>query len=120
MTKRILVIDDDEYILAILNLIFIDEGYDVIVYKTGKTIDHIKILHPDIIILDVKIDGFEKTGPEICSELKSQSELRNIPVMLLSAEDNLSSLASSCGANGYVSKPFDIYHLLAKVKEFIH
>lgn len=119
MAKRILVIDDDEDILSILDIIFGDEGYEPILYKTGTTAEHIKILHPDLILLDVRIAGFDKTGPEICSEIKSQLELSNIPVLLLSAETNVGELAQACGANGFVNKPFDIFGLLTKVKEFI-
>jgi two-component system response regulator VicR len=119
MAKRILVIDDDEDILAILDIIFGEEGYERILCRTGTTVEHMKILHPDLILLDVRITGFNKTGAEICAEIKAQLELSNIPVLLISAEADVEMLANGCGANGYVSKPFDIYHLLTKVKEFI-
>ena len=119
MAKRILVIDDDEDILSILEIIFGEEGYQPILYNTGTTAEHIKILHPDLILLDVRIAGFDKTGTEICADIKSQLELANIPVLLVSAEEGIDKLALGCGANGFVSKPFDIYTLLTKVKEFI-
>jgi DNA-binding response OmpR family regulator len=119
MAKRILVIDDDDDILSILDIIFGEEGYEPILYSTGISAENIKILHPDLILLDVRIVGFDKTGAEICSEIKSQIELSNIPVILLSAEHNVEAMAVGCGANGYVNKPFDIYGLLSKVKEFI-
>lgn len=120
MAKRILVIDDDEDILAILDIIFGEEGYERILYQTGTTIDEIKILHPDLILLDVRINGFEKSGAQICTEIKSELELDNIPVLLVSAEMDVDELAKQCGANGYVNKPFDINNLLAKVKEFLN
>ena len=119
MAKRILVIDDDEDILSILEIIFGDEGYEPILYNTGTTAEHIKILHPDLILLDVRITGFDKTGAEICSEIKSQLDLAGIPVLLISAEADIDKLAHGCGANGFIDKPFDIYNLLTKVKEFI-
>jgi two-component system response regulator VicR len=119
MAKRILVIDDDEDILSILDIIFADEGYEAVLYSTGTTAEQIILLHPDLILLDVRIAGFNKTGDQICTEIKSQLELANIPVLLFSAEENIDSLAHVCGANGYVNKPFDIYGLLTTVKEFI-
>ena len=119
MAKRILVIDDDEDILSILDIIFGDEGYEPILQTTGTTLEHIKIMHPDLILLDVRIAGFDKTGAEICAEIKSEFQLANIPVLLISAEEDVDLLAQNCGANGFVNKPFDIYHLLTKVKEFI-
>lgn len=119
MGKRILVIDDDEDILSIFDIIFGDEGYQAILYNTGTTAEQIKLLHPDIILLDVRINGFHKTGAEICAEIKAEFELSGIPVLLVSAETNVAALAEKCGANGYVNKPFDIENLLARVKEFI-
>ena len=119
MAKRILVIDDDEDILSILDIIFGEEGYEPILFNTGKTAEEIKILHPDLILIDVRIAGFHKTGAEICSEIKAQLDLAEIPVVLISAEENIQALAGGCGANAFVNKPFDIFHLLTKVKEFI-
>ncbi|MFD2145355.1 response regulator [Mucilaginibacter antarcticus] len=119
MSKRILVIDDDDDILSILDIIFGEEGYEPILFKTGTTTEEIKVLHPDLILLDVRIAGFGKTGAEICKEIKTEMDLANIPVLLVSAEEDVAVLARGCGANGFVSKPFDIYYLLTKVKEFL-
>nr|WP_294943887.1 response regulator [uncultured Mucilaginibacter sp.] len=119
MGKRILVIDDDEDILSIFDIIFGEEGYEPILFNTGTSVEEIKILHPDLILLDVRINGFEKSGAQICSEIKAQLDLEKIPVILVSAEEDIQLLANSCGANAFVNKPFDIYQLLTKVKEFI-
>ena len=118
MAKRILVIDDDKDILYILEIIFAEEGYIPILYETGTTVDQIKVLHPDLILLDVRITGFEKTGDQICAEIKKERELSNIPVLLVSAEIDVDQRAPNCGANGFLNKPFDIEKLLAKVKEY--
>jgi DNA-binding response OmpR family regulator len=119
MAKRILVIDDDEDILSILDIIFADEGYEAVLQNTGATPDQVKLIGPDLILLDVRIVGFAKTGDEICAEIKRELELNKIPVLLLSAEPDVRQRAVSCGANGYLSKPFDVNKLLEKVKEFI-
>ncbi|MHA4896217.1 response regulator [Pedobacter sp. PWIIR3] len=119
MPKRILIIDDDEDILTIFDLIFGEEGYETILYRTGTTIDEIKILHPDLILLDVRISGYAKSGDEICAEIKAATELAEIPVLLVSAEIDVNLRADDCGANGYISKPFDINNLLARVKSYM-
>lgn len=119
MAKKILVIDDDEDILFILDIIFVDEGYEVVLFNTGTTVEHIKILQPDLILLDVRIAGFNRSGPEICMDIKQEPDLEKIPVLLISAEEDVQSLARDCSADGYVNKPFDIHQLVAKVKGFI-
>lgn len=116
MNKRILVIDDDEDILDILNIIFRDEGYNVVISNNGEVANQIHIIHPDLVLLDVRIKGSLKTGAEICAEIKAQNSYKNLPVVLVSAEDDLPMLANKCGADFYVKKPFDIYDLLLKVK----
>jgi len=119
MAKRILVIDDDQDILSILDIIFAEEGYEVILQDTGATADEVKLIGPDLILLDIRIAGFSKSGDEICAEIKHELELTAIPVLLVSAEPDVHQRASLCGANGYLNKPFDINKLLEKVKEFI-
>ncbi len=120
MAKRILVIDDDKDILSIMDFIFADQGHQTILYDTGTTAEDVELLNPDLILLDVRITGFHKTGDEICAEIKANPDLRKIPILLVSAETDLNALAGGCGADGYVSKPFEVNNLLAIVKEFLH
>ena len=119
MNKRILIIEDDPQILDILEIIFQDDGFDVIASRTGLSLDQITLSHPDLILLDVRIAGFAKTGAEICSELKAFGRTRHLPVLLLSAEHDLAKTASECGANGHLSKPFEIAGLMQKVHEML-
>lgn len=119
MGKRILVIDDDEDILEILNIVFQENGYETVISNSGEAAEHIRVIQPDIVLLDVRIVGSAKSGPEICKEIKSQLETRHLPVMLVSGESDLAVLAKECGADAYVAKPFDIFDLLSQVKEFI-
>ncbi|SEN00819.1 Response regulator receiver domain-containing protein [Mucilaginibacter gossypiicola] len=119
MGKRVLVIDDDEDILEILNIVFQENGYDIVLSNTGEAAEHIRVIQPDIVLLDVRIVGSAKSGPEICKEIKSQLATRHLPVLLISAETDLAMLAQECGADAYVAKPFDIFHLLSHVKDFI-
>lgn len=119
MAKRVLVIDDDEDILEILNVIFQENGYEIVLSNTGEAANHIRVIQPDIVLLDVRIVGSAKSGVEICKEIKSQLETRHLPVMLVSGESDLAIIAQDCGADAYVAKPFDIFDLLSQVKDFL-
>ena len=119
MKKRILVIDDDEDILTILDILFGDEGYEVILLNTGTTAEQVQLIHPDVILLDVRIHGYYKTGDQICNEIKSLNGTKNIPVILLSAEFNVSQLAQECGADAYMRKPFNVNELVDQVNQFL-
>lgn len=116
MSKRILIIDDDEDILDILHVIFRDEGFNVVVSNTGEAANNIHIINPDLILLDVRIAGSEKRGDQICAEIKANYPENKLPVVLVSAETDLEMIANQCGADFYIKKPFDIYDLLLKVK----
>ena len=118
MSKRILVIDDDEDILEILNIVFQEEGYDVVLSNTGEAAKHIQVIHPDLILLDVRIEGSSKRGNEICAELKEHYK-EKMPIILVSAESDLALLANECGADYYFNKPFDIYQVLTQVQKFL-
>lgn len=119
MSKRILVVDDNEDILEILRIIFQEEGYQVIMSNTAKAADYIHHISPNLIILDIRLSGSEKSGAEICREFKSSFPEDKIPVLLVSAEENIQLIASYCGADAYLSKPFDIFKLLRRVEELI-
>jgi two-component system response regulator VicR len=119
MPKRILVIDDDEDILEILKIVFQEEGYDVVLSNTGVAAEHIQIIHPDLILLEVRIEGSAKMGNEICAELKEQYKEESMPIILVSAESDLDMLANQCGADFYINKPFDVYQLLIDIKKYL-
>jgi two-component system response regulator VicR len=119
MPKKILVIDDDHDILEIIDIIFRQEGYDVVLSDNGKEAENMGEINPDLVLLDIRIVGSEKNGVEICAQIRATPETQNLPVLLFSAEDDIAELARRCGANGYVRKPFRAAHLIAKVNEFL-
>lgn len=116
---RLLVIEDDPDILEILNIIFQEEGFEVISNGTGLSVQEILAFEPALIVLDVRIRGFEKTGAQLCGELKAHHQTSHLPILLMSAERDLPTLARQSGASAFVPKPFDIDLLLLKVNELI-
>jgi two-component system response regulator VicR len=117
--KRILVIDDDPDILEILDIIFEQEGYNVILSETGEEADHIREINPDLILLDLEIKSSNKDGAVICSYLKSQPETQKLPIVLLSSKSDVGKICSECGADDYMRKPFDIIQLSTKIKQYL-
>jgi two-component system response regulator VicR len=102
-----------------MNIIFRDEGFDVVVSNTGAAAEHLELIHPDLILLDVRIVGYKKRGNEICAEIRKQYPPEKLPVILVSAESDIETLAAGCGANGYIRKPFDITELSNSIKHLL-
>jgi DNA-binding response OmpR family regulator len=117
--KRILIIEDDPDILFILNYIFLEEGYEVIISKTGAEADDLEVIRPDLILMDIRLEGAARNGDEICACLKSHPLNKHFPIILLSAEENLSFISHNCHADAYLQKPFDLDVLSLKVREHI-
>jgi two-component system response regulator VicR len=116
MQKRILIIEDDPDILEILNIIFTEEGFEVILSPTGDESNRLAQINPNVILLDVRLKNSDQNGTDICIKIKSQKETCHVPVILLSAEDNLAIITKECGADAFVIKPFDIAYLAEKVQ----
>jgi two-component system response regulator VicR len=115
MNKRILIIDDDNDMLEMLEIIFQNSDYDLVLSNKGMKYDQIRLLHPDLVLLDVRIDGYEMTGDKICSDIKTHD--KELPIFLISGEKNLAQIAGQCAADDYLNKPFDINVLKTKVSD---
>ena len=74
---------------------------------------------PDLILMDIRLSATGKEGAVICERIKSRKATADIPIILLSAERDIRHVCEQCGANGYVSKPFDVGHLTGKVRQMI-
>lgn len=116
MCKKILAVDDDREIVEVIKIILEDEGYEVSTLTNGKNIlNVIKALRPDLILLDVMLGGMD--GREICRTIKSHEIFKRIPIVMISASHNLQNLLKMPGSpNDFLAKPFDIDHLVMKVK----
>ncbi|MDT3405391.1 response regulator [Mucilaginibacter terrae] len=117
--KRILVIDDDEDLLDIFSILFRDAGYNVITSNHSDTANEIQEIGPDLVILDIRISGSPHTGEDICRNIKQKFKSAKIPVFLISAETDISEIAFRCGADRFVTKPFDIPSLLMEIRKFL-
>lgn len=115
----ILAIDDDVDILEVLTLILEGEGYHVLTDATGEYFNQSGAVIPDLILLDLLISG--SSGRHVCEQLKHDKQTKHIPIILVSAHTpkEVEMAQRECGADGYITKPFDIDHLLATVRSFL-
>lgn len=112
--KSILIVEDDKYILNFISMSLKKEGY---AYCVAKTVEEAKSLfyanHPDLMILDLGLpDG---DGTEV---IRSVREISRVPVIVVSArqEEKEKIIALDLGADDYVTKPFYMGELLARIR----
>jgi len=111
--RRILVADDEIYILHILEFSLNLEGYDVISASSGaEALSKVVKERPDLVVLDIVMP--ETDGYEVCRRLKSDERTRDIPVIFLSAKDTPTDqeVGMRLGADAYITKPFSPQRLI--------
>ena len=108
--KKVFIFDDNTDILDLCTIILEDAGYEI---KTSSTsndiIDQVNAYTPDIIFMDNWLP--DVGGIDATRALKSDEKLKSIPVIYFSANNDVMALADQAGADGYLSKPFDIHEL---------
>ncbi|WP_421654824.1 response regulator [Leptothermofonsia sp. ETS-13] len=113
----ILVIDDTPDNLNLLSAMLTDQGYKVRSVTKGSTgLRGAQVAPPDLILLDINMP--EMNGYEVCQQLKASDRTREIPVIFISAlEDVLDKVkAFSVGGVDYITKPFHIEEVLARIE----
>ncbi|WP_297712295.1 response regulator transcription factor [Clostridium sp.] len=115
--EKILVVDDEENIAELISYNLTSNGYKVIIANNGN--DAVKLAveeKPNLILLDLMIPG--KDGYDVCKDIRSNSEVRNTPIIMLTAksEELDKILGLELGADDYITKPFSVRELLARVK----
>jgi len=120
MTKRILVIEDQEDNRAILRDLLTKAGYQYLEATTGEEgVAAAERERPDLILMDIQlpeIDGYEATR-----RIKANPALKSIPIVAVTsyALSGDEAKAKAAGCDGYVAKPFSPRAMLAKVREYI-
>ena len=115
MSKKILIVEDNELMIDVMSYILINSGYEVFSLTNGDNVfNNIKANHPDLIILDAILPGMD--GREICQLLKLNKATQNLPVIICSGDDSVDESLKQKGApNDILHKPFDINSLIEKV-----
>jgi putative two-component system response regulator len=116
MGSLVLIVDDEYIGRETLQSVLEGEGYDLEMAENGfQAIEKAKQLLPDVILLDVMMPGM--TGFEVCQRIRSDPQIAEIPIIILTALDDRESLlnALKAGADDFISKPFDRYELRARL-----
>lgn len=117
LMRRILVVDDEEHILELLEYNLEQEGYQALKADTGeKALDILKKEEVDLVILDWMLPGMN--GIDVLKKIRSSENHSQLPVILLTAKgDEISKvLGLEIGADDYLTKPFGVHELFARIK----
>jgi two-component system, OmpR family, alkaline phosphatase synthesis response regulator PhoP len=117
MNEKVLIVDDEPNILELLEYNLKKEGFDVIKAETGERAASIlEKTKPEIILLDQMLPGID--GLELLKKIRSSDSFSDIPVIMVTARsDEIDKIIGlELGADDYVTKPFSVRELVARVK----
>lgn len=112
--SRILIVEDEKKIARFLELELTHEGYEVQTAGDGRSgLEQAQSWQPDLLILDLMLP--ELSGIEVCRRLRHESD---VPIIMLTAKDDVSDkvMGLDMGADDYMTKPFAIEELLARIR----
>ena len=114
---RILIVEDDEKLRGELEIFLKNNGYQAESLKSFEnTLNDILEIKPDLLLLDINLPGAD--GEFLCKEIRKKS---NMPIIIVTSRDNeIDELLSiNNGADHYITKPFNIHILLAKISSLL-
>ncbi len=117
---KILIVDDEDMNIKLLEAILFDKGYEIIVAHDGlEALEKIFQIPFDLILLDIRLPKLN--GLDVCRQVKANEKTRLIPIILISALDELVDkiMGIDAGAEEYMVKPIEKIELLAKIKHLI-
>lgn len=117
MRKKILVIEDEPVIGEMMCILLEMEGYNVIsLSDTGLARRKLHAQEVAMVMLDLGLKG--EDGQSMCTYIKTQDDLKDIPVVLVSGNHELEQITIEIGADDYIKKPFDMEHFMEKVNNY--
>ncbi|MEQ8173013.1 MAG: response regulator [Candidatus Eremiobacterota bacterium] len=118
LTKKILLVDDEPYIIKSLSFVLEKKGYNVLCANNGDdALDKIKSYRPDLVLLDVMMP--KKNGYDVCLEIRKYQEFKDLYIIMLTAksQDVDKEKGLQAGANEYLTKPFSPVKMLQRLEE---
>ena len=113
---KVLIIDDDPAIGEMLKTLLEFSNYKAAVSDKPLQAKENIIRHEvDIVILDVRLSGVN--GTDVCAELKKDEEISHVPILMMSALTGAEKTCKKAGADGFISKPFEMDELLKTLQE---
>lgn len=118
--KKILVVDDEERMVRFIRLNLEQDGFQVLeAFRGRKVLEIIRTQLPDLILLDVMMPRM--SGFEVCRKLKEDQQTKTIPVMMVTALNELGDIERGVesGTDDFVTKPVNKLELLTRVKSLL-
>ena len=118
--NRILIVDDEPDIVEALQTRLEQESFECLTaYDGNGGLELARGQKPDLIILDIMLPNLD--GYKVCRLLKFQKEFKRIPIIMLTARDRAEDrlLGEQTGVDYYMTKPFSMDKLVAKIKQFL-
>jgi DNA-binding response OmpR family regulator len=120
VSKKILIADDEPNIVAAIEFLLQQSGYEVHIAQDGKqALELVEACVPDLVLLDVMMPL--NSGYEVCKRIRERTDWRHIKIIMLSAKGRDAEVNKGLlmGADLYVTKPFSTRELMAKIKELL-
>jgi two-component system response regulator MprA len=117
---KVLVVDDEDSIIELVRLGLRYEGFQVEVCSNGEqALTLAQRINPDVVILDIMLPGID--GLEVCRRLRNNPLTSDTPVLMLTAKDEVGDRIRGLqtGADDYLTKPFDFYELLERIRAIL-
>ncbi len=117
MKKNILVVDDEKDIVDLITYNLEKEGFAAIKAYDGETaLDLVKTKKPDLLILDLMLPGVR--GLDVCRFIRKNQDTETLPIIMLTARSDQTDkiLGLEIGADDYITKPFNVRELIARVR----
>ena len=110
--------DDEQDLLTLFEVSMKAKGYTVGISTNAKNLwALLRRKLPDVLFLDIQMGGVN--GGELCQQIKKKKETAGIPIVMLSANDNVEEIAKQCGADGFVHKPFKTEKILQEIERIL-
>jgi len=120
MTKRVLIAEDEESIVASLEFLMRHAGYETCVARDGPSaLARIADFEPDLVLLDIMLPG--RSGFDVCARIRQSPALAATRVVMLTARGSQADekRGLEAGADAYVTKPFATQELVSRVRELL-
>lgn len=120
MTQSILVVDDEPMARNLLRLMLVRANFNVYEAENGlDALEKLRQHHPDLLILDVMMPGLD--GLAVCREVRSNVDLYDLPIIMLSAKTDYASIQQglAAGASQYLTKPISADELTTHVRAML-
>jgi len=119
MSTQVLVLDDNPAIVDSIEMMMEFEGLSVSKFYKGS--DMLNVLNtqsrPDVILMDMWLSG--EDGRDICRQIRTDENLHDLPVIIMSASRGLGQTALDAGANDFIAKPFDMDDMIKRIRTYI-